>query len=211
MYRLKTAAIIILTSLLLGGCGEGKVQNNNTETGDISSTVIEIQKDGSILETMTEGFGHYNEEKLKNMILSEAADYNSGPGAGNISVDKYENKAGIMTVQIKYASAQVYTEYNTDAYNDRSVFLGTVAEADDKGLFSEVSLTDIKRDREISKEELLGMGDSRILIAEMPMEARLPGKILYTGENVAVEGKNHVVMQAGDNGESLGDYYVVFK
>lgn len=215
MRRLGTAAGILVTALLLGGCGKNETSNSaeTIQAGKISSAVIELQKDGSVVETITEEFtkNYYNEENLKNMLLSEVADYNNGSENGNLSVERFENKDGKLVVQLKYPSTDAYTDYNTNQYNDSTIFCGTVAEAYDAGYSFDISMTDSKGEETIGKEELLGMGENRMLITKVPMRVKLPGKIMYAGENIVVESRNQAIMQADENGEALGTYYIVFK
>lgn len=216
--RIRMTTAILLAGLFLCGCGESGTKNSavtekETVSASASAFVIEVLKDGSITETITEDFSreYYDEENLKNMILAEVADFNNSSQEGEISVDKFENKNGKLTVKMKYPSAEIYTAYNTNPYNDGSLFLGTVAEAYDAGYSLDVSLKDIKGGQTIGKEELLGMGSGKILISKEPMYVKVPGKILYIGENVIADGKNQADMQADENGNTLGEYYVVFK
>lgn len=215
MRRLGTAAGILVTALLLGGCGKNEASNSaeTVQAGKTSSAVIELQKDGSVVETITEDFAkdYYNEENLKNMLLSEVADYNNGSESGNLSVERFENKDGKLMVQLKYPSADAYTDYNTNQYNDSTIFCGTVAEAYDAGYSFDISMTDSKGEETIGREELLGMGENRMLITKVPVRVKLPGKIMYAGENIIVESKNQAIMQTDENGEALGTYYIVFK
>lgn len=215
MRRLGTAAGILVTALLLGGCGKNEMSNSaeTIQAGKISSAVIELQKDGSVVETITEEFtkNYYNEENLKNMLLSEVADYNNGSENGNLSVERFENKEGKLMVQLKYPSTDAYTDYNTNQYNDSTIFCGTVAEAYDAGYSFDISMTDSKGEETIGKEELLGMGENRMLITKVPVRVKLPGKIMYAGENIIVESRNQAIMQADENGDALGTYYIVFK
>ena len=43
------------------------------------------------------------------------------------------------------------------------------------------------------------------------MRVKVAGKILYVGENVEALGKGRAEMKAGENGESLGKYYIIYK
>ena len=72
-------------------------------------------------------------------------------------------------------------------------------------------MTDAKGEKSIGKEDILGMGSSKILIAEFPSRIKVTGKILYVGENVAVSGKNRADMQSDENGEALGRYYIIYQ
>lgn len=224
MWKKRTAAVILLAGIFLAGCGKGEAENNQgtgeTDAGTAAAAAaetveVEVLKDGSVIETLTEAFEaeYYNEENLKNMVLSEVADFNKQTldGDGDISVEKFESKNGSITVRMKYPSSQMYTEYNTDQYNQKSLFCGTIAEAYDAGYTLDLTMKDSKGEKTVGKEELLKMGEDKILIAEAPMHVTVPGKILYIGENIVPSGKNQADMQAGENGEALGKYYVIYK
>lgn len=216
MRRAGAAAGILLAGLLLWGCGKSGAgegdTGNNIAAEEISVSVIEVQKDGSIIETITEDFTkeYYDEEGLRNMVLSEVADFNNGAQEA-ISVDKFENKNGRIVVVMQYPSAEAYTEYNTNAYDNKKLFFGTVAQAYDAGYSMDITLQNVKKEEEtVGKEEILAMGDKHILIACEPVQVATFGRILYAGENISVSGKNKAVMQAGEEGESLGEYYLIF-
>ena len=157
MRRTGKAAGILLAGLLLWGCGEQTTEEQvevNVET--TSACAIEVMEDGSILETITEEFSqeYYDEESLKNMILSEVAEFNRSHVNDTISVDKLENKKGKVSVEIRYPSAEIYTEYNTDEYNNRALFHGTVSEAYAAGYSLDISMTDVKGEETIGEEAI---------------------------------------------------------
>lgn len=214
MNRLKWIKMItcaLLFSAALWGCGEGAA--GTEEAAAAAGTEIEVLKDGSILETITEEFQkeYYDEANLRDMLLAEVESFNEGQEDGNITVDKFESADGKLTVEVKYPSADIYTAYNTDPYNHKALFCGTIAEAQGAGYDFNISLTDAKGEKTIGKEDILGMGSSKIVIAESPSRVKVTGKILYVGENVTVSGKNRADMQPDENGESMGRYYVVYK
>ena len=119
--------------------------------------------------------------------------FNEGQEGEGIVVDKFESADGRLMVRVKYPSADVYTAYNTDSYNHKTLFCGTVAEAQEKGYDFDISMTDAKGEKSIGKEDILGMGSSKILIAEFPSRVKVTGKILYVGENVAGSGKKIIL------------------
>lgn len=215
--RIAATVGIVLTGLFLFGCGDKEAEKATEETGTIvetaSACTIEVMKDGSIMELITEDFSqeYYSEENLKNMVLSEVADFNKNHEKDTISVEKVESKNGKVTVKIRYPSADIYTEYNTDDYNEKGLFNGTVAEAYDAGYLLDISMTDIKGETTIGKEELLGMGSEKILISEAPLQIKVPGKILYVGERVEADSKDEAHMITDENGKTNGKYYVIYK
>ncbi len=211
MRRMRMAAGILFAGLCLWGCGQGGA-GAVTDTGE-PRAVIEVNKDGSISETIQEGFEaeYYDEEELRNMVLSEVAEFNRSYQPENIQIEKLENEKGMITMELKYSSARAYTAFNTDEYNEKTLFSGTVAEAYEAGYSLDVSMTDPQGEKGIGKEGLLSMGEARILIADQPVRVKLPGKIQYIGEHVTPAGKDKADMQADENGEALGMYYVVYE
>lgn len=212
MRRLGAAAGILLAGLFLWGCGKSNAGGDAAAAGNISATEITVQKDGSIIETITEEFtkDYYKEEELRNMVLSEVADFNNSEEEA-ISVDKFEKKNGKIVIVMKYPSAEAYSEYNTNAYDNKMLFFGTVAQAYDAGYSLDITLRNAKNEEEtIGKEEILAMGDRHIVIASEPARVATFGRILYAGENITVTGKNKAGMHEGEDGESLGEYYLIF-
>ena len=210
----KSVTCVFLISLILCGCGEGGIKAQEPSDLDAAAgTEIEVMKDSSIVETMNEEFGeeYYDETNLRDILLADVESFNEGQEGEGIVVDKFESADGRLMVRVKYPSADVYTAYNTDYYNHKTLFCGTVAEAQEKGYDFDISMTDAKGEKSIGKEDILGMGSSKILIAEFPSRIKVTGKILYVGENVAVSGKNRADMQSDENGEALGRYYIIYQ
>lgn len=210
----RSIACVFLISAVLCGCGEGGIKAQEPSDLDAAAgTEIEVMKDGSIVETMNEEFGeeYYDETNLRDILLADVESFNEGQEGEGIVVDKFESADGRLMVRVKYPSADAYTAYNTDSYNHKTLFCGTVAEAQEKGYDFDISMTDAKGEKSIGKEDILGMGSSKILIAEFPSRVKVTGKILYVGENVAVSGKNRADMQSDENGEALGRYYIIYQ
>lgn len=208
-----TAGILLLAGLILGGCGEKETDMDSAtvEAAEALTSEVEVFKDGSIVETLVEDFSEelYDEENLRNMILSEVEDFNKGQGDSGISIDKLEQKDGEMTVRMKYPSAEVYSSYNTDEYNHMSLFSGTVSQAMDAGYSMDVSMQNTKGDEFIGKAELLEMGEQNIVISENPMRVKVDGRIEYISRNVTVSGKDEAVL-VGDE-EAAETYYIIYK
>ncbi len=202
---------MLLISAALWGCGEsGTVKE--TEAGGTGAE-LEVLKDGSIIETMTETFEkeYYDETNLRDILLAEVTEFNESFPEGDVTVDQFENVDGKLTVSVKYPSADVYSAYNTDPYNNKKLFCGTIAQAQDAGYSFDISMTDAKGEKNIGKDDILGMGSSMVLISESPMLVKVSGKILYVGENVEALGKGKADLKADENGEALGRYYIIYK
>ncbi len=214
MRKTKTAAVmILLAGLSLWGCGDSQTGDSDmeVEAAEEMTAEVEVGKDGSITETLVEDFAeaYYDEESLKTMILSETAEFSRNHTDGTVSVDKLEQKDGAVMVQISYSSAEVYSEYNTDEYNSKQLFCGTVKEAYDAGYSLDISMQDTKGEKTIGKAELLEMGEQYILISENPMRVKVPGKIQYASSNVTVSGKSEARLSGDEAAEEK--YYIIYK
>ncbi len=214
MRKTKTVAVmVLLAGLFLWGCGDNQSGDSEmeVEAAEEMTAEVEVGKDGSITETLVEDFAedYYDEESLRTMILSESAEFTRNHAGEKVSVDKLEQKDGVVTLQISYSSAEVYSEYNTDEYNSKNLFWGTVKEAYDAGYSLDVSLQDVKGENTIGRQELLEMGEQYILISENPMQVKVPGKIQYASSNVTVSGKSEARF-SGDEAAS-DKYYIIYK
>ncbi len=178
---------VILCSFLLCGCE----QNGKTD-----GTSVKIEEDGTVIHTIIEEFDEtlYNEDALKNMVLAEASAFNSTAGAGSMTVDKLEAEDGKVTVKMTFEEASMYADFN-----GKTFFYGTVSQAYDAGMNMDVTLSSTKEDEEsIGKEEILKLGEAKLLVIEEPIEVFVPSKILYASENVAViSGKSAKVLDDG--------------
>lgn len=171
----KTVLITGVIAFLLCACG----QNSNIE-----ETSLKFEKDGTVVNTIVEDFDEtlYNADDLKGMVLSEVAAFNTSAGADSISVDKIATDDGKVTLSMTYAGAGEYAEFNNTI-----LFSGTVSEAYEAGLNFDISLTSTQKDGgKIGKEDILQMGDSRMIILEEPVIVITSSPILYTSDNVEV-------------------------
>ncbi len=213
MRKIRIITLVLFAGLFMMSCGKDSVENKvEAENEMVATTGIQISKDGSIIETIVEDFSseYYEEDSLKNMILSEVAEYNKSSDE-DISVEKFQVKDKEVTVLMKYPSAAVYTEFNKNDYNSKELFYGTIAEAYEEGYSLDVTLQNVKNEEEsIQKEELLSMGESYILISGEPIKVKTYGKILYIGDHVIPASKNEANMTYDVNAESQEKYYLVF-
>ena len=211
MDKIKVVAVILLVSFWLGGCSREKAMPDISANG--SATAIEVNKDGSISETIWESFeaGYYNEEELRTMVLSEVAEFNRAYPESGVLIEQLEYEDGSITMRLKYPSAEIYTAFNTDEYNQNTLFCGTVSQAYEAGYSLDISMTDPKGENTIGKEALLSMGEAKILIADQPVYVILPGKLTYIGEHVIPNGKAEAYMEPGQEEEASRMYYVIYK
>ena len=210
--RIMTTALVFLLAVSLAGCGKEK----KTEDYEGSNT-IEIKKDGSIVNTITDSFDGelYDEELLEEFALREAAEYNHENGDESLSIKKLETGKGKVTLTMEYRTAEDFAEFNGYPF-----FCGTIDEAEKKGYdfsgveFCEAGFEPKKGTTEetpsIQEDELLKMGSRKIIIADVPEDEKLliqtSGKILYIN-GAEYEKKNLAAIE----GSVEMPAYIVFK
>lgn len=175
--RLRTAFwfMLILASVHLSGCGAGEVE----EGGSVS-----IQKDGSISVSITESFdkSYYDKDELQKKILTEAADYNRQTGTGSITVNKVSVEKDMALVEMSYGKAEDYA-----AFNDSVFFVGTPAQAEEKGYDLNTVLSGTKDAMEtVGITDIRTMSEYTILITGGKEPVTLNGKAAYVSSNVTV-------------------------
>ena len=165
----KTSILIICICMLgLTACGEvvqpeNKNSNNQEATDELASTTtsISIEKDGKISSTIVESFGesYYDENRLKSMIESSIDEYTSENTSAQIKLKNLKVKDSMVNVLMEYGDYQAYAGFNREDF-----FAGTVRDANMAGYDLNVTLKSVADNTEISKPELLGMGDNHIVI-----------------------------------------------
>ncbi len=198
---MRKAFILMLCFCVLGltACGEVIQQENGGSkeaTDEIASTVssLSIEKDGSISSTIIEDFfeSYYDEDGLKSMIESFIEAYRAENAAARIKLKGCKVKDGVANVRMEYGDYQAYAGYNGEDF-----FAGTIKDANMAGFDLNVTLQSVSDETTVSKPELLGMGDSHIVIfvrdesPEQPEQLRVNcfDEILYVGDDVTPVGK----------------------
>lgn len=210
--QITMTALVFLLVVSLVGCGKDK----KTESYEGSNT-IEIKKDGSIINTITDSFDSelYDEELLEEFALREAAEYNHESGEEALSIKKLETGKEKVSITMEYRTAEDFAQFNGYPF-----FCGTVSEAVDEGYdFTGVDFCEAgfepkegatEETPSIQQEQLLEMGSRKIIIADVPDDERLvvktSGKILYIN-GASYEKKNLAAIE----GSNEMPAYIVFK
>ncbi|MDE5825643.1 MAG: hypothetical protein K2H91_13300, partial [Lachnospiraceae bacterium] len=199
----------------LTACGEVVQPENKEVIDELAATAssISIEKDGSISSTIVEAFsGSYyyedGEEGLKPMIESSIDEYTSENAAAQIKLKSLKVKDGVVKVLMEYGDYQAYAGFNSEDF-----FAGTVRDANMAGFDLNVILKSVSDNTQISKPELLGMGDSHIVIeiienTEEADQIRVNcfDEILYISDGVTTVGKKSADVSLTD-----GYRIIVFK
>lgn len=219
--RIGKAIIILLCFCTLGltACGEvvqwdkESSNGNNEATDEVASTVssLSVEKNGNISSTIIEDFfeSYYDEDGLKSMIESFIDDYKAENAAAQIKLKSCKVKDGVVKVLMEYGDYRTYAGYNGEEF-----FAGTISDANMAGFDLNVTLKSVSDDTTVSKPELLGMGDSHIVIIggennpEQSEQLRINcfNEILYVGDGVTTVGK-----KSADVSLSEGYRIIVFK
>lgn len=214
---MRTGKIIMLVSCLfvlgLTACGEVIPQEEREVTDEVAATVssLSIKKDGSISSTIIENFieSYYNEDDLKAMLESFVDEYKAANVTAQIELKSFKVKDGVTNIVMEYGDYQTYAGFDREDF-----FAGTIRDANMAGIDLNVTLKSVSDSTTVSKPELLGMGDSHIIIignAEEPEESEQLrincfDEILYVGEGVTTVGK-----KSADVSLSKGYKIIVFK
>lgn len=177
------------------------------EEGLLSS--VSVLKDGSIESIIVEDFAesYYNVDDLNNMIQNTIADYQKQDPDSVITMEACEMLDQKVKVVLKYNNSDAYSGYNSEM-----LFVGTVQEAYEEGYDLNMTLTGTDKEAtQISRQELLNMGENHIVIMENVLEegslrVNCYDTILYTGNGVTPIAK-----KKADIGPAQGYSVIVFK
>ena len=164
---------------------------------------------GMIVEDFVESY--YDVEGLKTMIETSINAYKAENTDAQIKLKSCKAKDGVANVEIEFGNYQAYAGFNQEDF-----FVGTVKDANMAGYDLDVTLNAVSESAgngTISKPELLGMGDSHVVIVKNTEEQESEmlrvncfGEILYVGEGVTAVGKKSVNVSYSE-----GSKMIVFK
>lgn len=197
MKKLLLLCITAVMLCVIAGCGK---------TDDIiEETHVILDKKGQIVCTHVESFAEdfYDLQELQAMIDEEAALYNQANGEGTVVAEPAYRQADNVIDKVTYAS---FKDYN--AFNERNIFVGTVAEAMEAGIAFRVALENIDKPGEfITADHMSDMNEYHVLIVDEPGVYDTFGKVMYISDGVSVAGKKSV--KVSEDMEGLG--YILFR
>lgn len=196
MKRIKVAAVIILSGLLLYGCKMG----GEKSTFPPEQSTIYVSRDGEIYTALVKEYdtshGYYSVEELKAMAENEAAEYNaeypSGQeGSASVSLTECSLENGTVKVVYQYLTGDDlcrFTEAAQDEINGVEYFqVSTVA--DGLGEMNEASTTwvDVKKNGTINPGEIMKQSKLHLVVVTGGSSVQTEGKILYYSGNVSLK------------------------
>ena len=201
MKKFIMMGVLMSLAVIATACG------NKTQTEDGGQiTSISIEKNGSIENTIVEDFSqsYYELDSLSAMIEQDIEAYQNQNLDSKISLSKCELTDDNSTVRVvmKYGDSQTYT-----GFNGETLFYGTVQDAYSAGYNLDMTLDEVKKGEKtgnsISRDDILGMGESHILIIEKPSDeekaqekiaVKCFGDIEFVGAGVEPTGKKSANM-----------------
>lgn len=193
MKKVKVAAVIILSGLLLYGC---KMGGESSHFPPDQSTIY-VSRDGEIYTALVKeydaGRGYYSAEELKSMAEQEAAEYNAEYPSGQegtpaVSLTECSLENGTAKVIYRYLTAGDlcrFTEVSQDQANHVEDFkVSTVA--DGLGKMNETGGTwvDVKKNSTIDPGEIMKKSKLNLVVITGGTCVQTEGKILYYSGNV---------------------------
>ena len=168
MKKFIMMGVLMSLAVIATACGN---KTQKEDGGQITS--ISIEKNGSIENTIVEDFSqsYYELDSLSAMIEQDIEAYHNQNPDSKISLSKCELTDDNSTVRVvmKYGDSQTYT-----GFNGETLFSGTVQDAYSAGYNLDMTLDEVKKGEKtgnsISRDDILGMGESHILIIEKPSD-----------------------------------------
>ena len=195
----KKLIAILLTLLMfsLSACGIFE---------EVKTSTISVDKKGKVTSVTVASLpkDQYDEDELKASIDEAVLAYNTGEENDKITLKKFKVKKEQATLKLIYASGDDY-----EAFNERILFVGTVAEAkvagfDFDGEFLNASKATIK-----GSDIIKDASDEKVIITNEPVQIQTNKDILYTSANATIVDKRlaQVEAEAGatENGITFGN------
>ncbi len=171
MKKSLSLCLVLTGALLLLGC--------NQKFEPTESTIFVTSK-GIVKSAVMESFekGYYSFGELSGDIESAVQAYCSDGNEGALVVESLTEGNDMVTLQMQYESAAVYSEFN-----DMILFSGTLSEAKAAG-YSMSELYDTQGQlAEMTAEE---ENTLKVIITEEDVCVQTSGKIKYVSDNVTI-------------------------
>lgn len=211
MHKGKIALLILAASCGLIGCG----QDNGP---DISS--VSIAKDGTIAHQIVGGFeqNYYEMEGLEALAADRVAEYCAENGQDSVTLESVAEEDDKILIRINYATDRDYS-----SFNNRELFIGTMAEANAMGYTLE-AVPFVTADGDATEIGFMEDSDKKkiVIIGTKPAEELVVNtytKVLYInrsmtdGMEVSFYGKKgvHIMYPAKEDSDESVLTYIVFE
>lgn len=158
---------------------------------EYTASTAEFHRNGSIRITTVESFAedYYDADELKKTIRDAVASYNEKNGSGRVVEKSFKVADQTAVLVLDYKSAEDYSDFN-----DTSLFIGTVGEAQTDGydfesIMSAVSHADSSRI--LNQATLDQLSENEVIILTEQVNVVMPRGILYATPNLGVTDETH--------------------
>ncbi len=170
---------ICLWTLLLTGCGTAKVPD------EIGKTTVAIEEDGQIRYWLTGEFDkeYYDISELNQMAVEEVQNFNAEKQYSVVveNVRAADGDEDSVIVQYLFDNWGAYT-----AFNEESLFYGTIADARLRGYKINAEFVDVKDSGIYTAEEVIDSNDRYIVITNVRADVYLPEKVTHVSVGVSL-------------------------
>ena len=173
---------------------------------EVKTSTIYVDKKGKVTSTTVASLPseQYDEKELKASIDEALSAYNGGEEQDKITLKRFKVKKEQATLRLVYASGDDY-----EAFNERILFVGTVAEAKVAGYDFEGEFQDASKSPVKGADILKNATDEKVIITNEPVQIETNKDIIYTSTNATILDKRlaEVEAEAGaiDNGITFGN------
>ena len=174
MKKSLNLCFVLMSVLFLAGCSQKFEPTEST---------IFVTSKGAVKSAVIESFdkAYYNFDELSGDIEKAVQDYCSAKNEGAIVVESMTQENDMVTLQMQYESAAVYSDFN-----DMILFSGTLSEAAAAGYPIGELYDTAGQPAEITEEEKSTL---KVVITEENIFIQTSGKILYASDNVTMIDK----------------------
>lgn len=207
MFKRKHMAMIILllsVFLTMAGCSK----KSDTYSTEYKDGYMRVYHDGKINATYVEDFDEdvYSEDKLKDMVNKEIAEFNENYSADNgMSLEDFEVKDDEAKVKFSFKTVEDYILYNEKYVNSDKVikmFVGTYDDAVSAGYKVSGKLKAAGKKEKVDLDEILEKEDTSklyVVYTNQGTVMRFDGNIKYVNNNVKLDGKMVVTSDKNQN------------
>lgn len=194
IFGIMASVVLIMVSVC--GCSDkNKVGDITVSAGE---SAIYMEEDGAVSYAICESFDkeYYDKGDLKKLIEEEVDEFNVGPYASTTDAadfDSFQVKDDVATAIITFDTIDNFVSYirNYNGKSEKEMFIGTISEAQDKGIKIVGDFTEVK-DGASGEETVKGKAirelDSNIIVVSDKVLVQLENKeIQYTSANCTVK------------------------
>lgn len=207
MFKKKhVAATLLLLSVFLTMAGCSK--KSDTYSTEYKDGYMRVFHDGTIFATYVEDFDEdvYSEDKLKDMVNNEIAEFNANYSADNgMSLENFEVKDDEAKVKLAFKTVEDYILYNEKYVNSGKVikmFIGTYDDAVAAGYKVTGKLKVAGKKEKIDVDELTEKEDTSklyVVYTNQGAVMRFDGDIKYVNNNVKLDKKMAITSDKSQN------------